>query len=891
MEEKFIFLSKNNLIDEQNSSINNKNHNTEGYSNTEMNTFNNFFFDFNRPFKSDLNNIYFNNDSGNSAKMNEEFILRSLKVNQNENESPSSELLKLDKNKNEILFTKNEIKSIEKLSKQVFKTKNFGFLKKKKKKIIKKSNNDNSKSDMKIKFSTIKEDKQNNFIDKRDLSIKTFTKNFENIVPKLHIKNIEYKKNFYLEKNSELKNRKKKYNHELSIKTNHILFKTQSIPFKQDETIINLSLVSSKIRSNKVNNLEQRSADTIKAPKKNKIKITDNSDNIKEETKATQKIKIKWTEDEDKKLIKVKQDFPYLTWLQISQFFEKRSKVDCMNRYLKVIDPKLKKGKWTKEEDEILKNWVGVNGDKNWFNLVKSNLLSGRNCKQIRDRWVNCLCPQLKVFEWDEIKEKILLEKFLIYGTSWTKISASIPNTSENFVKNKFYSMLRKTANKSLNRSKLNKATCDKKIINISIDSSNNALFNDKNTKEFDNDFIKEVKNKNKKNKIIEQDITDTYMNLDYSNTKTNTISHSTANNKLQTSVLLDKSEFPLLMEIGNEEADGIIKIKKRKKNNYSLDSLMNFLPLLLKEKGISYEKSVESEKKKSAFNLCSESKRKDKLNKIIRDESEHNDEKEKENIRMNFINSIKKPFDKKKEMVRKELINKIKRISNSKLNNINFEDKPIKVGSFINNNEFSDRNFWERDNFMMNSYNNLNNNIGNINNLNNKLQNFILSNNNLSNLNDSFISNGDDLLDNIFSNNRINLNFSNSDFQNKNLSNSLNFSDLLDLDNNNLLNNSNQSFNRNNSYNNILDNNNSNPTNNSNPEPKLNSNQTFGRLNRMKSSIMLNLQLNLLNKIVEKIKNNYVQKFFLNFKNNTLFKVPNGISYKNQLSENQKES
>ncbi len=793
---------------------------------------------------NEINKDNFNQEINKSLN-NLKFDIFYLKENKSNNNSPKDSLLKLEKINNDALFSWRDKNIIDKFSKHIFKIKDYTFLKKKKKsktndiKII-----DNHK-DIKYNLKDMEEIKKHEY--------------------KLIRKNINYNYKHYNKLKIFEISREEKAEEEINKKNLSLISNKNNIPDINTNKLNNIKLI--KISKEKKSHIEKQNQNKFDNLEAGDIKYFNY-------LKNKQNIKLKWTMDEDKKLIKIKEDFPYLTWQQISQFFENRSKIDCMNRYIKVIDPRLKKGKWSEEEDKILIEWSFENGEKNWPNLIKSNKLKGRNCKQIRERWVNNLCPKLKKQFWDEKNEKILIEKFLIYGTSWTKISSCIPDSSENIVKNKFYGLLRKTANKYTN---LNNISQNKNKLNI----SNSDIKSDGKDDDFlfinNTDLIQKIKNKNTRNNIvIKKDLTDIYLKIDEndnSNTKANTIIHN--------SFFLENSDNNLFID--NENTNKPVN-KKRKKNNFSLDILLNYLPYLLKERGIDYEKIISQIDKN--FGESNDKNNKDSRNnkkkvKMSKNKYDFTDEKIKLKSKIDFLNAVRKPFERNKEVIRKELINKIKIISKNNMNIKTINDKNY---NFINyQNDLCEKNsIWENESFLINTYNNINNN--NFGGINSKLQCLFLTNNNFdsSNNNDSFVSNENEIL-NIFGSNKINLNFSNSDFYNKNLSNSINFSDLLDVDNNNnILNNSNiSSFN--NSENNFLDLNLSANKNNNNNEKKNTNDITIG-VNRMKSSIMLNLQLNLLNKIIEKIKYNCIQKFFKNFKNNTLFKIPNTINTKNGI-------
>ncbi len=164
-----------------------------------------------------------------------------------------------------------------------------------------------------------------------------------------------------------------------------------------------------------------------------------------------------------------------LSWVEISNFFPNRTSIQCMHRWQKVLKPGLKKGKWSQEEDRILKKWVSLNGPKKWGKL--SHVLNGRSSKQIRDRWLNNLNPErAQKFIWTEEIDKQLIIKYLELGSSWVQISKSIPFSTENMVKNRFYSMLRTVATqynkevKKHNKKILNKNKTIEQVDNLILD-------------------------------------------------------------------------------------------------------------------------------------------------------------------------------------------------------------------------------------------------------------------------------------------------------------------------------------------------------------------------------------------------------------------------------------
>lgn len=105
-------------------------------------------------------------------------------------------------------------------------------------------------------------------------------------------------------------------------------------------------------------------------------------------------------------------------------------------------NPGLIKGSWTREEDEIIVNFVKQHGTKNWTKLA--TLLPGRIGKQCRERWRNHLDPEVNRSPWTEVEDEILINLHETLGNQWVKIAESLPGRSDNAIKNRWNSTLKK---------------------------------------------------------------------------------------------------------------------------------------------------------------------------------------------------------------------------------------------------------------------------------------------------------------------------------------------------------------------------------------------------------------------------------------------------------------
>ena len=222
----------------------------------------------------------------------------------------------------------------------------------------------------------------------------------------------------------------------------------------------------------------------------------------------------------------------------------------------------LKKVKWTEKEDNLLMKCVNKFGEGKWNEMERCFL--GRTRKQIRQRYINNikikkisekLNQKISLdltsssldekkdkdeFLWDDNLDKMLLKEYFLNKKSWVKISKKIPGSSENSVKNRFYSLLRQIVNKA---KKSYKQNYNKNLTTaFKEDINNNLIFL----------IYKEIfgNNENYKNEYID---------------------------------LYEKKK----LLFNNSGLNSELFNNKSKKKNYSVKILLAFLPELLEDKGV----------------------------------------------------------------------------------------------------------------------------------------------------------------------------------------------------------------------------------------------------------------------------------------------------------------
>ncbi|KAG8083158.1 hypothetical protein GUJ93_ZPchr0014g47008 [Zizania palustris] len=96
----------------------------------------------------------------------------------------------------------------------------------------------------------------------------------------------------------------------------------------------------------------------------------------------------------------------------------------------------VRKGPWTAEEDEVLRQHVRTHGPRDWSSIRSKGLLPriGKSC---RLRWVNKLRPDLKTgCKFSAEEERVVIELQAQFGNKWARIAAYLPGRTDNDVKN-----------------------------------------------------------------------------------------------------------------------------------------------------------------------------------------------------------------------------------------------------------------------------------------------------------------------------------------------------------------------------------------------------------------------------------------------------------------------
>ena len=104
-----------------------------------------------------------------------------------------------------------------------------------------------------------------------------------------------------------------------------------------------------------------------------------------------------------------------------------------------MLKPGLKKGHWTEEEDNLLRQYH----DKcaNWAQVA--TFIPGRTAKQCRERWFNHVDPDVRKGDWLKEEDELIIRLQQQWGNRWSSIAeVSIDKSNNKFKINRIITLL-----------------------------------------------------------------------------------------------------------------------------------------------------------------------------------------------------------------------------------------------------------------------------------------------------------------------------------------------------------------------------------------------------------------------------------------------------------------
>lgn len=110
---------------------------------------------------------------------------------------------------------------------------------------------------------------------------------------------------------------------------------------------------------------------------------------------------------------------------------------DCSEKYSRI-----RRYKFTEEEDQRLSQLVSIYGVKSWGTIA--SMMQGRSSRQCRDRWNHYLSPFANNEEWNSEEDLIIIEQLKLVGKQWTYISSLLAGRTSIAVRNRACKLSRK---------------------------------------------------------------------------------------------------------------------------------------------------------------------------------------------------------------------------------------------------------------------------------------------------------------------------------------------------------------------------------------------------------------------------------------------------------------
>ncbi|KAM0860536.1 hypothetical protein ACQ4PT_046487 [Festuca glaucescens] len=102
-----------------------------------------------------------------------------------------------------------------------------------------------------------------------------------------------------------------------------------------------------------------------------------------------------------------------------------------------------RKAMWSSDEDGVLREQVRLHGPHNWDTICVA--LPGRNAKSCRLRWCQHLDPRVDVVKpFTPEEDKLIVKYQAAYGNRWSTIAEFLSGRTDNAIKNRWNSVLRK---------------------------------------------------------------------------------------------------------------------------------------------------------------------------------------------------------------------------------------------------------------------------------------------------------------------------------------------------------------------------------------------------------------------------------------------------------------
>lgn len=200
------------------------------------------------------------------------------------------------------------------------------------------------------------------------------------------------------------------------------------------------------------------------------FKITTN-----EQTETKKNYTKEWSKEEIELLLLNYYTNKIKNWKKLSQIIQTKSPQQCCYK-IKKIEEKSKMKNFSRKDDIRLIELVEKYG-KNWNQI--SSFFPGYSPENLEERYVNKLDPKLKRTKFTNEEDEKILTLYNQYGNNWKEIASYFSDRNPNMIKNRFYSFLKKKNNIKSNSTYSNHSGSSSYVDTTSLMLSNNDILND----------------------------------------------------------------------------------------------------------------------------------------------------------------------------------------------------------------------------------------------------------------------------------------------------------------------------------------------------------------------------------------------------------------------------
>jgi hypothetical protein len=97
---------------------------------------------------------------------------------------------------------------------------------------------------------------------------------------------------------------------------------------------------------------------------------------------------------------------------------------------------------FSQEEDRALTALVASESCNTWLEIAAG--MPGCSARQCRDRWTNYLAPTISLDPWTPEEDELIMRRVEECGTKWAAIAKELPRRSDNAIKNRWYTALKR---------------------------------------------------------------------------------------------------------------------------------------------------------------------------------------------------------------------------------------------------------------------------------------------------------------------------------------------------------------------------------------------------------------------------------------------------------------